>query len=381
LVALLVVLIAGGVPALVAALTGSQPTSSSTSATDKAPQIQLPGGAEPGVAGFNGATCAGSSVCLAVGASASDGATIAKSTDGGSSWAPVTVPDGTPTLSDVACTDKEHCAAVGAGAILTSADGGSSWSSANDPLSGANLLGVTCATTDTCLAAGVTADDNGLSGAILRSTDGGGTWATAQIPDFAGGALGAVVCPSATTCIAVGNDILVSTDAGQTWSFRAVAGGMQSLRSIACSTAEHCVAIGPNPLASKEPGLAAFAVETLDGGATWSALVMPQGSGDLDAVSCPSTSSCEAVGGDSANGLAPTGLISDDGGHSWALAQGPSAFTGIATLVCPPGGSSCMAAGRGSGGLAAGSGPPGTPGAWSPKSIAKSQSAQNGSAT
>lgn len=52
---------------------------------------------------------------------------------------------------------------------------------------------------------------------ILATTDGGQDWAN-QGDDTEVPTLSAVACPSATTCYAVGGDVILTTTDGTTWN-------------------------------------------------------------------------------------------------------------------------------------------------------------------
>jgi photosystem II stability/assembly factor-like uncharacterized protein len=72
---------------------------------------------------------------------------------------------------------------------------------------------VVCPSPSTCVAVG-------FSGTLLRSMDGGRTWRRQPNPlSGAWNGLHGVACPSPSTCVAVGDRgmILRSTDGGRTW--------------------------------------------------------------------------------------------------------------------------------------------------------------------
>jgi photosystem II stability/assembly factor-like uncharacterized protein len=198
---------------------------------------------------LHGVACPSPSTCVAVG-----GDTILRSTDGGRTWRRQPNPlSGTPYgLYGVACPSPSTCVAVGAdcpnastcvacpspspsnrpvlcgaretsGTILRSTDGGRTWR--RQPSGTPNILlwGVACVSPSTCVAVGD-------KGTILRSTDGGRTWRSQHLDlvaaryalDPISGTLYnliGVVCPSPSTCVAVGGSgaIVRSTDGGRTW--------------------------------------------------------------------------------------------------------------------------------------------------------------------
>lgn len=326
--------------------TAQQPTSGVSETLSSAPEIAVPGGAAPGIAGFNDVWCTAASACVAVGASAQGAGTAAESGDGGVQWAAVTLPAGTKALGAVEC-DGATCLAVGAGVVLRSTTGGRSWAAVTDPAPLADLLGVSCASAADCVAVGVVSDPiRGTSGAAIRSTDGGVTWTSVSLAGYEDQALDTVFCPSATACIAGGDVIDVSHDGGATWQAATVTGGLQVVRSVSCPTSGRCVAVGPNAQAAHGPSAQPTAVVSSDGGATWNPVPVPAGSGALDTVSCPTATSCTASGGSATDGTA-TSLVSSNGGATWTAAPAP-ALSGVAALSCPPTSTGCVEAGRGS---------------------------------
>lgn len=124
------------------------------------------------------------------------------------------------------------------------------------------------------------------------------------------------------------------------------AGGSQGLRSVACVTPVRCVAVGPNPSAGVGPNAAAVAVETGGGLHSWKPLSLPGGSGSAAAVTCPTSSWCQLVGGGQPGAAGTVDLTSSDGGSSWSSASAPTGLGGAAALWCPPGPGVCVPAGR-----------------------------------
>jgi hypothetical protein len=317
----------------------------------KAPVFAISGGQQKGYGNFNALTCATTTLCVAVGADDQGNGVASTSSNGGTSWTNAAMPVGTPVLDAVACGDSAHCIAVGQGAVAVTTNDGANWSL--HPLATANttLIGADCLSTSVCVATGLTENVTGpYVGSVERSTDGGDTWQAASVPPGTEG-IGAVACPTSTNCIAVGDSLLVSHDGGATWTATTAPKGISQLRTISCSTATQCVAIGPNPQGVFNPNVPADAVETTDGGNTWTNLTLPAATGSLAQISCSGTE-CVAGGlSTTAGGAAPL-YQSSDGGTTWTQApHAPTGVAAIAGLSCPAA-NECAIVGRQSDGTA-----------------------------
>jgi hypothetical protein len=182
----------------------------------------LPGG----LAGVSSLACTSASTCLAAGdmptTPGKGAAAVAFTTDGGMTWSSATMPPGTGPLHDVACPAPTECLAVGTkspttigvaqgqGEVISSADGGATWTTVAAPASVGDAFGVTCPTASACAVVGTgwtAAKPPGPTGAVAASVDGGGTWLDASARYLPVG-LAAVSCPTATSCVAAGNDEL-----------------------------------------------------------------------------------------------------------------------------------------------------------------------------
>ena len=127
--------------------------------------------------------------------------------------------------------------------------------------------------------------------------------------------VGAVACPSVTTCYAVGNNIVGSTDAGMTWHEQSDAPGTQTLDAIACPSTTTCYAVGGEEI-----------FVTTDAGQRWSEETAPTGTDPLSGIACSSATTCVAVGNVldcllGENDPCPPGpfpvISTTDGGASW----------------------------------------------------------------
>jgi hypothetical protein len=198
-------------------------------------------------------------------------------------------------LNGVSCTSATFCITVGDAeptGIVTFVAVAEQWNGSTwtlqSPVSpaGAELSGVSCTSSTSCEAVG---SDN--AGALAEYWN-GTTWSAQAIP---GTSMEAVSCVSSTSCEAVG---IESADYwnGTSWASQAITTPAGSgLGSVSCSSASSCTAIGTsyNSATSSYSGLA----ERWDG-STWSTQTFVQAGSDTEpfGVSCPSATSCIAVG-------------------------------------------------------------------------------------
>lgn len=288
--------------------------------------------------GLNAISCADADHCVAVGGVSLGGIigpsnAVLVTTDGGASWDASTVSSVAGYLTSVSCADAEHCWAtaavgiVGASTVIATTDGATSWTTlpwSAPPLSAgrggpmtSQLNAITCTTDSDCLAVGQATYQTTLSppmeneGVVSTTDDGGQSWQSQLITanDITG-----ISCASADTCVAVGQDTVVSeqdnlfsayglttTDGAATWSVSTLSGGTElaggnapSLNAVSCFDTEHCVAVG---VVTDTNEYETAVIGTADGGTTWSdqATSVPTGS-PLEGVACVSASTCWAVG-------------------------------------------------------------------------------------
>jgi hypothetical protein len=317
-------------------------TSSSGSATtDTATLVVIPAGdVIPSSAGgyFADASCGTSTMCVAVGGTATSGALIELSDNGGSSFFTAAVPSTTSALRSVSCNDASHCVAIGLGSVLESIDGGVTWSTealptvtlpappAGETSSYAyHLLGVACSSDADCMAVGsflVSVNGSGIqSPEYIYSTDGGQTWANSTAPTEQV-EMGAVMCYPGF-CIAAGEALARSTDGGATW--QAVPFGNEGLFDVACTVdASACLTIGTDSATVTGQ----LGVST-DQGQTWTdqAADLPSGTGTIQTISCGSTTACMVVGPEPSNTGPLVVAVTGNSGTNWVAETGPSGFT------------------------------------------------------
>ncbi len=294
---------------------------------------------------LSGVSCSSSTACTAVGAykdSAGEYEPLAERWNG-SEWtlqsAPATT--GKPyfvSLLGVSCSSATWCVAVGyywktgleATPIIDSWNG-TEWKTQSSPNTGkefTKLEGVSCTSSTACTAVGTTYS------AVLIERWNGTEW-TLQTGVNKGvtNYLSAVSCTSTTSCTAAGTSEgtgLAESWNGTTWSSQSIptpSGGKAIiLTGISCSSSTSCVAAGHYESSSSVE-------ETLAeswNGTEWQvhSMSLPTGAsgGQLDSVSCVSTTVCTAIGDDESNsGTVVT--LAETTGAPIAATEGATAIT------------------------------------------------------
>ncbi|MGH3190329.1 MAG: hypothetical protein ACRDOL_24280, partial [Streptosporangiaceae bacterium] len=264
-------------------------------------------------------------------------------------------------VNSVACASASSCVAAGdyvdssgglQGVLLTGS--GASWTATKVPLPAdanaadpnVSLSSVACASASSCVAVGSYSDSAEVGHALLL-TGSGTSWTATEAPLPAGADPGAglnsVTCPSASSCVAAGTYTdsagdrqgLLLTGLGTSWTATgapAPAGAAADpgtlMNWITCPSASSCVAVGSyTDSAANVQGM------LLTGsGTSWTATEAPlpanaaadQSATGLDAVACSSPSSCVVAGGsytDSAGIV--QGLLLTGSGTSWTATEAP----------------------------------------------------------
>ena len=191
---------------------------------------------------------------------------------------------------------------------------------------------------------------------IEYSDDAGRHWANATA-SFDATTLDAVSCPSPTACIAVGalfaparGDLrpgvaMWSHDGGRTWS-GAFVRGTGELDAVACPTTRHCIAAGY--LGAAESSFDSAAAVSDDGGATWRLVHLPNAVID-NGLACSSRWSCTLVGGTNGGRGRAVIDVSRNGGVTWhAVPLGAIARPGSVLNIVTCTSAACVALGTGS---------------------------------
>lgn len=344
---------------LVAGATGLMLFVSSASAAEDFAPISI----------FNGVACASASQCIAVGtavSSADSGATASLDPDSGelSAGSSVQLIGSSGLLDAVSCASSSLCLAVGEDPQETAGV-----AVPLDPSTGAVVSGqqvrtipgifitsVACATATQCLAVGH--DPNGV-GVVVALDPGTGMILPGQgvqaVPGTGGVGLEAVACPSASLCVAVGENSEESAGIAVPLipATGAMAGG-QSVQSVtkkgilvgvACASNSLCLAVGwgasePSVAVSINPATGALASGQSDQSISTRSEM-------LSAVSCPSSLLCLAVGNDA--GDPSTGQAVPIDATTGTIVDGQAvqtlAGTGSLNAVVCPSSAECLAVG------------------------------------
>ena len=157
-----------------------------------------------GAVGWNSLACPGSSTCTAAGLDGSNNVVVAKTTNGGSSWAAQTPASGFPsgTIPQISCGSTSACIVVGgsAASVMQTTNGGSSWSMVTTMPTGSSPTEISCGDATHCVARG---NVTGQGIVFISTTNGGSSWTTTAAPTPST-TPEAVTCADATNCWATG---------------------------------------------------------------------------------------------------------------------------------------------------------------------------------
>jgi photosystem II stability/assembly factor-like uncharacterized protein len=227
--------------------------------------------------------------------------------------------------------------------IAATANAGSTWVAQHLGLAMTpDLTGISCPRLGMCMAVGSTGA-NPPTGTVLTTHNGGTVWQAAAAP-AAALAVTSVECSSIYYCVALVSDGTIvwsasTPDFGRTWQrLGDLTIGLQDARDLWCGTDGTCLVAGNMPTTA---GHAQGAIDvSSDGGTSWTAGVVPTGTGLLQAVACASSVRCLAAGTSSntVNTVVPsTGvlLVSGDEGHTWFPARRAPPVDDIFGIACP----------------------------------------------
>lgn len=268
--------------------------------------------------------CSSASRCWVGGRSSGSGAALLATADGGRRWSSSRLSHGLDVVDAISCATARACVATaerGAKApvaLVSGADG--AWTVKS--FGGIVVLpyALSCPTAKECVVGGIV--EITKSGAtvdtLARSVDGASSWTAAASPKSVDLQVSAVSCPSASKCFAAATleqedpvVVLASTDGGASWHEVGWKPGdgpvaLGRIDALSCPTSTTCYAAG-----EASDGVSAALWRSSDGGATWKVAALPGGLAMLDAISCTSPVHCMAVGMTKAD--APAVVVSVDG--------------------------------------------------------------------
>jgi photosystem II stability/assembly factor-like uncharacterized protein len=345
-------------------------------------------------------TCPSATTCYVVGDNSTstsgppDWNGFYASTDGAQTWSVLPVPKGVTFTSALSCASAADCAAGGLyyghqPVYLSTANGGHSWTVRPLPADVGQISNLNCVTATTCRGL-ASATGNLMSPGFdfiadmhfVVTSDGGRRFTVVRFPK--GESIQTVSCPTAAHCVAVGlydnNDprtgpdvdhgiLLTSDDGGLTWQHHAWPKGYGPglTPDVTCADASHCAMIGFVERNGREGNQVGYssgkdAVQytviafSSDGGVTWTASTLPHTMPYpmMDALTCPTSQTCYAAGGDliaqrignTYNAESSVVAVTQDAGRSWQRVsfavpakvpggmQGDS-FMEIAQIQCP----------------------------------------------
>jgi hypothetical protein len=326
---------------------------------------------------FNAVACPTAGRCVAVGATGSFAqATLAESWNR-RSWVvdtpPVLVDSPDDTLDGVTCVSAVDCVAVGSRSRTTSPSvfptrtlaerwNGTAWSVLATPnVAGYyedSLVAVACPRATDCIAVGTAARAFNKNGKPISARWNGHTWRLLTTPDpydQTDASLASVSCATARSCVAVGktgNDsALIERWNGTRWTIQSPLSPQATysqLNAVSCPTTTFCLAVGTHY--TSEKGTTAVITETWNG-RYWtagSAAPLAARFPSLTSIDCSGPTRCVAVGSRS---YMPTGrpnaLAERWNGATWTIqaTQNPAADRDINLESVSCGGGRCTAVG------------------------------------
>ena len=214
--------------------------------------------------GFHAITCPSTSDCVAVGQGTNGVGLVEVSNNGGASFTDEPVPAGLPALFGVSCPDNAHCYAVGGSDFIASTNGGLSWTIQSQ--SGVDLYTVACESDTTCVSSGFNGSGSSPQ-SFFYTADGGTTW---NLTNSSPGGIATYMTCLSSSCIGVGAGLLQTVDGGETWSLVPSTGQNTLFDTDDClPTTTTCLAVGPNTAGGQQPTLPGELDISTDGGASW----------------------------------------------------------------------------------------------------------------
>jgi photosystem II stability/assembly factor-like uncharacterized protein len=149
-----------------------------------------------------------------------------------------------------------------------------------------------------------------------------------------------IFCTSEQMCMAAaGQDnsapggafVALSTDGGSHWATTPPLAEVTQVNAMACPTSTSCIAVGWNALGNDQAGVV---LQTFDGGHSWRiGPALPKGIGILHSVSCPTPTCCMVVGS-SSDGSFGVALSTSSMGSQWSALSLPQGQRALSLVTC-----------------------------------------------
>ncbi len=315
---------------------------------------RLPMGAG-GLPGVVALACPSATTCVAGGVAPHPGyPVLLSSNDGGADWrvAAVSATGSRQLLGDlgggsftaISCSGS-RCAASGdtipeVGLVAESNDGGRTWTERElEP--GGSFAALACGPAIRCLAAGITANAAATLAVLGPNLLGPKGWSEPYVGP--GTDWSTLSCPTSLDCVAAGAEgpvpigaaAMVTLDGGAHWSPARLPAGLLGITTLACPTTTRWLALADvapsRQLQQAGNGSVTVVLASTDGGFGWGRVPLPGRPVLLDALSCPTSSVCVAVGATPqrpGGGQVDAALRTTDGVHWRVVEQTPGATNG-----------------------------------------------------
>ncbi len=300
--------------------------------------VAQPLGLDPAPA-LTGISCPAARLCMAVGLGGSaSGGVVLTTNDAGATWQSVATPAGATVITGVECSSAIDCTVIATDGTTfwsaNSVDFGRQWTRGGSlPAGMEDAASLTCVTGGSCLATGFTPTTAGHGqGAIVISTDAGTTWTAANVPAKTG-LLQSAFCATVTSCVAGGTtsttvsavvpahgEILTSQDGGQTWTSSGARPSIDDVYGVACPSPLLCAMVGTKWVGTPPIGMGGVA-QSRDSGASFTASTTEYTPLPLTALDCPTTKGCIAVGGNTLARIVLTRTKTKTGASSTSTTQ------------------------------------------------------------
>ncbi len=254
-----------------------------------------------------------------------DNGTILKTTNGGSTWLSLSIPQGAPyTLNSIYFIDSITGYMIGQdskgqAAIFKTINGGSDWVILSSKIS-YELNSIYFTDANTGYAVGICYKTGNFIQSILKTTDAGNTWKDLSLPVSSGGAyywINSVYFINSNIGFVVGNGIILKTiNAGNTWSTVSLPSGIANdyIFSVYFTDADNGYAVGTDSTL-----YTGIILKTVNSGLSWTVLTFKTIT-EIYSVHFTNFNTGYAVGEFAVAGYGTGAILkTSDAGKTWSL--------------------------------------------------------------